>query len=157
MRSGTTLLAVFLVAVVCLVASCRKQHAGQGTVPVLTPAGTNITKELGNISLAEAQQALDGKWWLLNSSGGFAGQSRTFNGIYHIFGKKVFTINDNGNVDEYKCTWENVKSIHSGDRVYQLSYNGGGVSMCFLRIINDTLYTSDNAYDGFGNTYLKIK
>ena len=37
--------------------SCRKQRT-ENTAPLYTPAGTNITKELGNLGLAETQQTL---------------------------------------------------------------------------------------------------
>jgi hypothetical protein len=156
MRYNPGIFAFSFVIVACMIASCRKQRT-ENTAPLYTPAGTNITKELGNLGLAETQQVLEGKWYLLGSGGGIAGEYHASPmGIYHVFGKNLFTINNNGDVKEYPCTWQKLRSIYSADSLYQLTPDGG-VAVVFLRIINDTLHTGDNAYDGFGRTYVKIK
>lgn len=93
------------------------------------------------------------------SLGGFTGDQHVeYSGIYHIFGKNVLTISDNGKITETPVKWVKTRSIHSGDSVYGLQQNSNEItSPVFTRIVNDTLYTSDNAYDGYGFSYIKIK
>lgn len=143
----------------CTIVACKKEKVSE-SVPPYTPAGTNITKDLRNKPLDEVQDALDGKWYLLARGGGFTGDQHVeYSGIYYIFGKDVFTISDNGKITETPIKWARTRSIHNGDSVYGLQGHIGSeiISPIFISIKNDSLYASDNAYDGYGYSYIKIK
>ena len=157
MNSPVNYCIILLTIIATTAVSCRKTKEESRT-PLYTPAGTNINKELDNVSVSELQTVLEGKWYLLGSGGGISGkQFYTYSGIYHVFGKDSFTTNDNGKVTTLPCKWTKVRSIHSLDTVCQIDWNGNGFGKTFLRIVKDTLQTSDNLYDGFASSYLKIK
>lgn len=144
----------------CTIISCKKEKADKGQLPY-EPAGTHVSKNLRNISLDEVQSSLEGKWYLLRADGGFTGSySKEYSGVYHIFGKNVLIVNDNGKVTETPVKWNKIIGIFSStDSVWGLQGTMGHdiTSPIFLNIESDTLYTSDNAYDGLGHTYIKIK
>lgn len=99
-------------------------------------------------------------WQWLSSSGGFAGQiltpASTGDEVSIEFTSKKFRRYKNGSqVEDLRYSVKLEKSIFSTEDVEVINYSNDWRQT--YRIAGDTLYLSDECYDCFFHTYIKVK
>ena len=137
-----------------IVLGCKKRESAPvDTALTYTPAGTNITKDLSKATLAELTSAINGRWVLLSSNGGFTGNDyKTYTGVYYSFDTGAYTIDDNGKKTTITYNWKYTKSIFTGDSCYMT-----GSSLVFTNIVKDTLHAVENHVEPYSYSWLKVK
>nr|WP_157246868.1 hypothetical protein [Pedobacter panaciterrae] len=113
------------------------------------------------------EQKLIGKWELKFSRGGFTGETKPVesgrSSVLAFKSKDTYQQIENGNVvKEGKYVLSKEKSIYSGGLETAISFNEVDTiskqqKKYVLSLRSDSLFISDNYYDGYSTLYLRVK
>lgn len=113
------------------------------------------------------EQRLIGNWELKFSRGGFAGETKPAeNGKRSVLAfksKDTYQQLENGNLlKEGKYELSTIKSIYSGQLETAISFNevdtlAKEIRKYVVSLRKDSLFLSDNYYDGYSTLYLRVK
>jgi hypothetical protein len=124
---------------------------------------TAITLSACNNTIDEhSDQTLNGKWILVNVSGGIAGE---INNIDTLVEKHIVVFDKDNSVSFFyndsllsstNFLIEKRKSIYSTNELDFIVYEYGSAPKVITYLFKDTLIIADNYYDGFSSVYIKV-
>lgn len=124
---------------------------------------TAITLSACNNTIDEdSDRTLNGKWILVNVSGGIAGE---INNIDTLVEKHIVVFDKDNSVSFFyndsllsstNFLIEKRKSIYSANELDFIVYEYNSAPNVITYLFNDTLIIADNYYDGFSSVYIRV-